>query len=152
MYHETPQETVGEQWSNISVGGPGSHAGAKHAFDPATVVLADDDPLIAHLLTEALEDEGYRVFSASDGFEAWQLCQRHQPKVVITDVMMPRMDGIELLSRLRDSSGLQQPAMILMSAVPQSISHPDVSFLPKPFDLQDVLDKVAMRLDERSSA
>ncbi len=152
MYHETPEETVQEQWSNMFAGGQGSHAGPSHVFDPATIVLAEDDPHIADMLAEVLEDEGYRVFRASDGFEAWQLCQRHRPNVVITDVMMPRMDGIELLSRLRNSSGPQQPAIILMSAVRQPISHPDVSFLPKPFDLQDVLDKVAMRLDERSSA
>jgi two-component system sensor histidine kinase/response regulator len=132
----------------------GAPAGARDAKDqrPPTIVLADDDPSIVDLLTEVLEDEGYRVLRASDGVQAWVLCQRHRPSVVISDVMMPKMNGIELVSRLHKSNDSYHPAVILMSAVRRPLSRPGVTFLPKPFDLDDILNSVASGLEERSSA
>ena len=116
-----------------------------------TIVLADDEPNIVDLLADLLEDEGYRVLRASNGRHAWQLCQLHDPNLVITDVMMPGMTGLELVSRLRRDRAVQPP-VIVMSAVRRTAPIPDVTFLAKPFDLEDMLDSVATSLGDAPGA
>lgn len=152
MIHSTATKKAYEQWRMDEATGAAAGASAAQDQGPPTIVLADDDPSIVDLLAEVLEEEGYRVLRASDGAQALVLCQRYHPRVVISDVMMPKMSGIELASRLRTSKDSDQPAVILMSAVRRPLSRPGVSFLSKPFDLDDVLDSVESGLRERSSA
>jgi sigma-B regulation protein RsbU (phosphoserine phosphatase) len=65
------------------------------------IVLVDDDRVIQKMVGGFLERSGYRVRRASDGLEALQLVSEHLPDLVITDVRMPELNGIELTSRLR---------------------------------------------------
>jgi CheY-like chemotaxis protein len=60
-------------------------------------MVVDDDPHLLSLLVEALETVGYEVVSAGDGAEALRLYQTHRPDVLITDVLMPKRSGIELV-------------------------------------------------------
>lgn len=122
-----------------------------HRRKSSTIVLADDDRNIVDLLADLLEDEGYHVLRASDGQQAWNLCQQHDPSLVITDVMMPRLSGLELVSRLRHGQ-TARPPVIIMSAVRQTLPAPDVTFLPKPFDLDEMLDHVAASLGSAPDA
>ncbi|MEW6259956.1 MAG: response regulator [Thermodesulfobacteriota bacterium] len=66
-----------------------------------TIVVMDDEPDIREVISMSLEDEGYRVFSASDGQAGMQLCREHLPQIVLTDIRMPVMDGIEVLRNLK---------------------------------------------------
>ncbi len=66
------------------------------------VLLIDDDPGIRKVMTIALEDEGYTVISANDGESGIELCARESPDVVVTDIRMPGIDGIEVLRRIKE--------------------------------------------------
>ena len=72
----------------------GTHKGLK-------VLLIDDDPGILKVMTIALEDEGYTVISANDGESGMDLCASDSPDVVVTDIRMPGIDGIEVLRRIK---------------------------------------------------
>ena len=69
-----------------------------------TIAIVDDDHNILTSVSIALEAEGYRVMTYSDGFSALQAFKTSPPDLVILDIKMPRMDGMELLRRLREKS------------------------------------------------
>lgn len=75
------------------------------------VLIAEDDPNIASLVKAYLEREGFSVLAASDGEEALRLARRHQPAIVVLDLMLPIIDGWEVCRRLREKS--EVPILIL---------------------------------------
>jgi len=116
---------------------------------PVTILVVDDDPVIQKLLIVNFEMEGYRVMTASDGIEGLALVASDRPDLVLVDVMMPRMDGLEVVRQLRADAGTATIPVILLSAKAQSI---DISagidagaddYVTKPFDPLELLDKVA---------
>jgi two-component system OmpR family response regulator len=112
--------------------------------DPPTVLIADDEPAIVDLLAQFLEDEGYEVECASDGLAALEKTRQLRPDLVIADVMMPKMDGFELLDHL-SSDGHGVPVILMSAAV---VSRREgVPFIAKPFDLGELLDLVHSNLD-----
>ncbi len=80
-------------------------AGDKFSTDSAaqscSILIVDDDPITRTLTRESLEDEGYELAEAEDGFAAYEACRRTVPGIIICDVVMPGMDGFELCRRLR---------------------------------------------------
>lgn len=115
------------------------------------VLVVDDERYIVDFVGVLLEEEGYRVLRAYDGQEAWELVRSTTPDLVISDVMMPRMNGLELLRRLRASHELGGIPVILMSAVTRLEAASEARFLPKPFDIDRMLELVTAELaaDER---
>jgi CheY-like chemotaxis protein len=81
--------------SGVPASAPGSE------FPP--VVVADDDRDVRTMLRTLLELDGHEVMEAKDGDEAWQLCLQWQPSVVVADVQMPGLDGLQLCRRIRSS-------------------------------------------------
>lgn len=78
------------------------------------ILIADDDKLLRESLARALSDHGYQVVQAADGEEALKLALEHAPDLVITDVMMPKLDGLSMLQKLRTYPwGVNLPAIIL---------------------------------------
>ncbi|MEO8433173.1 MAG: response regulator transcription factor [Acidobacteriota bacterium] len=69
-----------------------------------TVALVEDEATIRETVTFALKRDGYRVLPFADGLEAWEAFQRELPGLAILDIVMPRMDGLELCRRLRSRS------------------------------------------------
>jgi two-component system nitrogen regulation response regulator NtrX len=69
-----------------------------------TIMIVDDEPSIRASLEGVLEDEGYKVISASDGHEALKLIEEEMPDLVLLDIWMPGIDGIETLKRIRESN------------------------------------------------
>ncbi len=67
-----------------------------------TILVVDDEESIRFLYREELEDEGYRVITASDGEEALRKVGEEKPDLITLDIRMPGMDGIEVLHRIRD--------------------------------------------------
>jgi CheY-like chemotaxis protein len=90
-------------------------------FDPpgvsaGTILIAEDDASLADHLARLLA-ERYTVFVALDGHEALELVQRHQPQLLVTDVDMPGMTGIELSRRFRELTGDRLAPVVILSAV-----------------------------------
>ncbi len=69
-----------------------------------TILVVDDQPGARKVLAAELEDAGFQVVLAADGVEAWQQFRQASPDLVITDMVMPRSDGIDLLNRIRSHS------------------------------------------------
>lgn len=67
------------------------------------VLVADDDPSIRLMLRTLLEADGHRVIEARDGDEAWTLIQKHNPRVVVADVRMPGLSGIQLCKKVKEN-------------------------------------------------
>lgn len=111
-----------------------------------TILIVDDEPFIVDLLALALQDEGYQVACAYDGEEAWRLVCAHRPDLIISDVSMPRLDGLHLLHRLRRQRVLAQIPVILMSAARRRLDTVDAVFVAKPFDLERMLSLVQAEL------
>jgi CheY-like chemotaxis protein len=68
------------------------------------VLVADDDPDIRTMVRMLLELDGHRVLEAKDGISAWEMIQSHNPTVVVADVQMPGMTGLQLCRRVKDSA------------------------------------------------
>ena len=109
-----------------------------------TVLVVEDDLAVLDLLDDALGEEGYRVRRAEDGMEALEAVRQEPPDLVVADVHMPRLDGGQLVRRLREWN----VPVILLSGDPNWARTPGVAFVPKPFDLDHFLTIVARLLDE----
>lgn len=110
----------------------------------ATILLVEDEEPIRQLLGEFLREEGYRVMSAYHGAEALSLVDAERPDLVLTDLMMPVMNGAELCRRLKRNGAGCVP-VIMMSAVgaDQARQCGADAFIGKPFELDALLDLVA---------
>lgn len=106
------------------------------------VLVVDDEHHILALLTELLLDEGYRVRQAGDGIAALREIDRLRPDLVLTDVMMPRLGGLELARQLR----ARNIPTIVMSAAFAAANDASIVFLPKPFDVDVLVRLVAATL------
>ena len=116
----------------------------------ARILVVDDDPTVVAVLSEVLEDERYRVRSARDGAEALATIEEECPDLLITDIMMPRLSGLEVLERIRSREapvGPHLPIILITAAPPRLALPPRTRLLPKPFDLASLLDLVAGMLD-----
>ena len=109
-----------------------------------TILVVDDEPAILDLLTVLLDDEGYVVLPAGDGMTALEVLTGTAVSLVVADVMMPRLGGVELIRAIRAREDLRSvPAILVSAAVRPSVDGlGDCVFLPKPFDLAELLDAV----------
>ena len=80
------------------------------------VLLVDDEPDILEILSFNLSNEGYQIFTAENGKEALRLAELHSPQLIILDVMMPVMDGIETCERLRSNQQFEKTLILFLSA------------------------------------
>lgn len=115
----------------------------------AKILVVDDEPSIVKLVTAYLEPEGYQVYTAADGEAGLKAARAFKPDLVILDVMLPGMDGIELLSRLRRES---QVYVIMLTArteetdkvVGLSVGADD--YVTKPFSPRELTARVKAAL------
>jgi adenylate cyclase len=104
------------------------------------VLVVDDDRVNRLLLTRSLEREGHRVSSAENGRTALRLLHEDPPDVVLLDIVMPELDGVFVLERIKGDSALQHLPVIMISAVDEidsvvrCIEMGAEDYLPKPFD------------------
>lgn len=112
----------------------------------ATILIVDDEYLIADILGYALEDEGYMTVKAGNGKRGLEVLDRERPSLVITDFMMPIMDGLELARAIRARSDFAHLPILLMSGAQGSIGRatPELfsAVFDKPFDIDQVVAKV----------
>jgi DNA-binding response OmpR family regulator len=114
----------------------------------ANVLLVDDDPVILKLLQVNFEMEGFRVSTANDGVEGLEKARAVRPDIVLLDIMMPRMDGLEVTKALKGDPETKDIPIILLSAKAQASdiqAGKDMGaddYLTKPFDPLELLDRV----------
>lgn len=102
----------------------------------ARILVVDDEWLITSMLAMMLEDNGHYVLIAHDGQEGLERALKEQPEIVITDYMMPRMSGIEMIRRLRGAGF--EGAIIVSSAVGVNGAEFDF-YLKKPYVERDLV-------------
>jgi two-component system cell cycle response regulator DivK len=114
-------------------------------MDGEAVLVVDDVPDVRELLSYTLEVEGYRVLQAGDGNEALELAATHEPAVIVMDVQMPIMDGVEATRRLKGQGKLRHIPVIAYTAFKTDLPSHDLfdAVLPKPCSIDDVLSAVA---------
>lgn len=112
-----------------------------------TILVVDDEHDITEVLAEVFDQEGYRVQRADNGRQVLDTIERDPPDVIITDVMMPVIDGVTLTRHLRDRG--DQTPVVLMSAAFRDLALPGVRFVPKPFNLDHILRTVASAMVEQ---
>lgn len=119
---------------------------------PTVVLVVDDDPVILKLLTVNFELEGFEVLAATNGSEALDLVREHRPDVVVSDIMMPVMSGLDLVSTMAGDEGLSSVPVLLLSAKAQAtdvrvgLDAGAVDYLTKPFDPLDLVSRVEVAL------
>lgn len=87
------------------------------------ILLVDDEPDILEILEFNLSNEGYQIFTANNGKEALSIADKHIPHLIILDVMMPIMDGIETCERLRMDKRFKDTVIMFLSARGEDYSH-----------------------------
>lgn len=84
--------------------------------DPIKILVVDDEPDILDILRYNLEKEGYKVFTAEDGRAGIKLAESEKPNLVILDIMMPKMDGVEVCRYLRSKSEFDRTVISFLTA------------------------------------
>jgi twitching motility two-component system response regulator PilG len=80
------------------------------------ILFVDDSKTVLHKASQALEGAGYQVFTAMDGFEAISKVTDHQPDLIFVDIMMPRLDGYQTCSLVKNNRQFQQTPVVMVSS------------------------------------
>ncbi|CAB5163776.1 Two-component system sensor histidine kinase [Olavius algarvensis associated proteobacterium Delta 3] len=120
------------------------------------LLLVDDEEGIRKVLNISLQDIGYRVFLAKDGSEALELFRKEEPAIVLTDIKMPGMDGVELLRRVKRERPDTEVIMLTghgdMDLVVKSLKYEATYFITKPVDnviMEAALERAEKQIDSR---
>ena len=124
-----------------------------------TILIIDDDSNIRKMTSVRLEREGYRVLTASRGDEGLALAQAEHPDAILVDVVMPGMDGREVLRHLQADPAMQRVPVILLTVVNPMDDDPTYApielngavYQSKPYKPQELLEKLRTLLATASS-
>lgn len=120
------------------------------------VLIVDDDPLNRALLEEELGDSGYRTFLSEDGEMALQLLEEKNIDLVLLDIMMPRMSGLEVLDKIRESHSMADLPVIMVTAkhdsedIVQSLNQGANDYIVKPIDFEVLQARIRTHLALKS--
>ncbi|HEY0970837.1 MAG TPA: HD domain-containing phosphohydrolase [Gemmatimonadales bacterium] len=122
--------------------------------DGVHCVVADDEPRLRQVLSRLMRAEGFTCHEAASGVEALEIMTRERVTLVLTDLRMPQMDGIELLRELR--ARFPDVAVVMITAVAdvdmavRALTLGATDYLTKPFHLEEVRARVAQAMEKRS--
>jgi putative two-component system response regulator len=120
---------------------------------PPVCLVVDDEPRLRQVILHLMRNDGFVCFEAGDGADALTVLEREAATLVLTDVRMPRMDGIELLRQVR--ARYPETAVIMLTAVADVESAVScfaigaLDYLTKPFNLEEVRARVSQALERR---
>lgn len=121
---------------------------------PKRILIVDDEPFNLDLLEQELEEAGYQVERATDGAEALEKLPSFMPDVMLLDYMMPKMNGLEVLARLRQDARYKTIPVILLTA---KVQYEDVLggyklgadyYITKPFTSTQLVNGINLLLGE----
>jgi CheY-like chemotaxis protein len=111
-----------------------------------TILVVDDDTAILDMITQVLIEEDYQVVTANNGRSAVDLAHEQLPQLILLDLMMPEMNGWQVVEALRISPKTRPIPILLLSARREMASAAGelgvTAYLEKPFDLDELLDRV----------
>ena len=119
------------------------------------VLVVDDEESLALLLKRTLELDGYQVSTAHNGLEALKLLREQPFDLVITDYMMPDMDGLEMIRQMKSDDNLRHVKVIMLTVsdfkdtLDEALALGVDDFVTKPFDFQEILSVVSWVLRGR---
>jgi len=115
------------------------------------VLIADDEPDVLEIMAKKIKAAGYDVFTAVDGQEAWDKIIVEDPDVILLDITMPKIEGFEVLKRLRATPPTKkwQPVIIIsareeLKDIQQGYSLEADHYLTKPCNIDDVLNGIRL--------
>jgi len=115
---------------------------------PPTVLVVEDDPVVLRLLEVNFELEGFSVLLAHDGAEGIEMARAEKPGAIVTDIMMPKTSGLELLAAVRADDATRAIPVVLLSAKAQTndlevgLDAGADDYITKPFEPLDLVDRV----------
>lgn len=118
------------------------------------ILIAEDDPAARLIVRKSLEDAGHDCIAFEDGLEAWMYYAEHSAQLIVTDWMMPEMDGLELCRRVRDSWAQSYTYILILTALSgreklmEALEAGADDFMTKPVDVPQLVAriKVAQRI------
>ena len=116
------------------------------------ILLVDDVPANLSVLTSALEPEGYEIFAVHNGATALQVAAKAAPDLILLDVMMPELDGLEICRRLKQSAATRDIPVIFITArsevenICEGFRVGGVDYVVKPFQTEEILKRIATHL------
>ena len=124
----------------------------------AQLLLVDDEPGLREAVKDYLEESGFKVQVASNAREGWELMQQNTPELVISDIMMPQVDGYQFLKQLREDPRFASLPVIFLTAKGmtsdriQGYQAGVDGYLPKPFDPDELIAIIENLLTRRVSS
>jgi len=118
------------------------------------ILIVDDDPIVLEVMKSFVASYGFNFATASDGMEAVELLEKQEFDIIISDINMPRMDGMELLNHVRQHH--PSIGMIIITGISEEYSYVDViragaiDYMTKPFDGQELLAKLQRVVREQA--
>jgi len=122
-----------------------------------TILAVDDESDVLLIVKTALQAEGYRVLTSPDGPDALKTASDENPDLVLLDVMMPGMDGFEVLEKLREQEATCKIPVIMLTGLSErerkrsAIERGTKYYIVKPFDFQDLVSKVRLAIEDAES-
>ena len=118
------------------------------------ILVVDDEPKIVKLARDYLEQSGFRVMTADDGITALAVAHHERPDLIVLDLKLPGMDGLELLAAIRRQN-MQAPVIVMtafgtIEVAVQAMKSGAVDFLLKPFSLDHLMAVVQKALEVRA--
>jgi two-component system alkaline phosphatase synthesis response regulator PhoP len=121
----------------------------------AKILVVDDEPNIVQTLQDRLEMNDYKVVTATNGQAGLEKAMSEQPDIILLDVIMPIMDGLEMLERLRKNESTKHLPVIMLTArsqnqdITRANSYGIEDYVVKPFDLSELLEKIESILENK---
>jgi two-component system, sensor histidine kinase and response regulator len=121
-----------------------------------TILVIEDEPELRESLSDMLSFEGYNVISASDGLEGANMAREHLPDLILCDILMPKMDGYEVLATLKQELSTAMIPFIFLTALSDQkkiragMNKGADDYIVKPFLRRELLDAIQSRLDKNS--
>ena len=142
--------------SGPTVRGPLPHPRSASSLGSSRILVVDDDPALRQTISIVLREQGYDVDAAESGHQMLEMLEAHCPDLVLLDVLMPQMDGFQLLERLKSDDRYADVPVLMVSSLPaedatvKTLGLGAADYIRKPFRVRELLARIQTQLRARS--